>query len=365
MKRREFLKTAAAGGVATAASQTVAAPAIAQGRIKWKMVTCWPKNFPALGTGAQRIADSITAMSDGRLTVKLYASGELVPAFEVFDYVRGGNAELGHDAPYYWINKHSATPFFCSVPGGLTAQEHSAWIHAAGGQALWDELYEPFGLRAFLAGSGGPNMSGWFGKPIETLEDFKGLKMRIPGLGAEVMSRLGATPVNLPGGEILPSLSTGALDATEWAGPYNDLAFGFHKVTKYYYGPGVHEPGPALTLMVNDAAYQDLPDDLKTIVQQAAERENGRMIMETAANNARALKALVKDHGVILGTFPDEIIKAFLEVSEQVVKETADKTEIGKRIYDSWYGFRSEMLDYNPYAEFGYARFRDQALKNG
>lgn len=361
MKRRKFLKSAAAGGAAVAAGG-VAAPAIAQNRFQWKMVTCWPKNFPALGTGAQRIADSITAMSDGQLTVKLFAAGELVPAFEVFDAVREGNAEMGHDAPYYWINKHSAAPFFAAVPGGLTPQEQTAWIYAGGGQALWDELYAPFGLRAFLAGTGGPNMSGWFRKPINSVADFKGLRMRIPGLGAEVMARMGATPVNLPGGEVLPSLSTGAIDAAEWAGPYNDLAFGFHKVAPYYYGPGVHEPGTSLSLLLNGEAYDALPKNLKIIVQQASERENGRMIAETAANNARALRALVEDHGVTLGTFPEEVLQTFLKITEDLLVETAEKTEIGQRIFASWTAFRSEMLGYEPYAEYGYIGQRRKAL---
>ena len=226
MKRRNFLKAAGVGAAATAASG-LAAPAIAQERFRWKMLTTWPKNLPAIGIGAQRIADSITAMSEGRLTVKLYAAGELVPAFEAFDAVRDGVAECCHDAPYYWIAKHGAMPFFCSVPGGLSPQEHNAWIYYGGGQELWDELYGQFGLRGFLAGTGGPNMGGWYRKPIDSIEEMRGLKMRIPGLGAEVFNRLGVISVNLAAGEVLPSLQTGALDAAEWAGPYNDLAMGF------------------------------------------------------------------------------------------------------------------------------------------
>ncbi len=351
MKRRAFLKGAAAGAAAAA---MVSAPAIAQQKFEWRMVTTWPRNFPALGTGAQRMADNITAMSGGRLTVKLYGAGELVPAFEVFDYVREGNAECGHDAPYYWINKHSAVPFFCSVPAGLTPQEHTAWIYGGGGQELWDELYDEFGLIAFLAGSGCPNMGGWFQREINSLDDLNGLKMRIPGLGAEVFARLGVTTLNLAGGEILPSLQTGAIDATEWAGPYLDLAFGFYKVAKYYYGPGVHEPGPGLSLVINKEAYEALPDDLKLIVRTAAGDENGRMIAETTAFNASALETLIQEHGVDVRHFPDDVLQAMFEISEQVLTETAAKTEIGGRIFDSWNAFRGRMASNAAFSELGY-----------
>ena len=242
MRRRRFLKTAAAGGAALAGASALPAPAIAQGRFEWRMVTCWPRNLPAIGVGAQRIADSVAEMSGGRLTIRLYAAGELVPAFEAFDAVRDGVADCCHDAPYYWIAKHGAIPFFCSVPGGFTPPEHNAWILYGGGQALWDELYAGFGLRGFLAGTGGPNMGGWFRKEIGAVEDLDGLNMRIPGLGAEVLNRLGVIAVNMSGQEVLPALQTGAIDAAEWAGPYNDLALGLYKVAPYYYGPGVHEP---------------------------------------------------------------------------------------------------------------------------
>ncbi|MXX22220.1 MAG: TRAP transporter substrate-binding protein, partial [Rhodospirillales bacterium] len=214
------------------------APAVSRGMREWRLVTTWPKNFPGLGTGAQRLADHITTASEGRLTVKLYAAGELVPPFENFDAVREGKAQMSHAAAYYWINKHRSTPFYAAVPGGLVAQEHNAWVYHGGGQELWDELYAEFGLKAFLAGNSGTQMGGWFQKEINSIEDFQGLKMRIPGLGAEVINRLGATAVNLPGGEIMPALQSGVIDATKWGGPWNDLAFGFYKITKNYSGPG-------------------------------------------------------------------------------------------------------------------------------
>lgn len=364
MKRRKFLKAAGLGaGAAALGASGLAAPAIAQQTFRWKMLTTWPRNLPAIGVGAQRIADAITKMSDGRLTIKLYSAGELVPAFETFDAVRDGVAECCHDAPYYWIAKHGAVPFFCSVPGGLTPQEHNAWMYYGGGQELWDEMYAAWGLRGFLAGTGGPNMGGWYAKEINSIEDMDGLKMRIPGLGAEVFNRLGVISVNLAGGEVLPSLQTGALDAAEWAGPYNDLAMGFHKVVKYYYGPGVHEPGPGISFTVSRKAYEDLPSDLQEIVRVAAGEENMRMLAETIRGNAAALDALVNKHGVIAQHFPDPVIDAMHAHSEDVIAAAGAIDGLSKRIYESWTGFRKQMVGLAPFGELGYdiGRARNQA----
>ena len=353
MKRRAFLKGAAAGAAAG-----VAAPAVAAAPIRWKMVTGWPKNFPALGTGSERLARSITEMSDGRLEVKVYGAGELVPAFEVFDAVREGTAELGHDPPYYWIAKHAAMPFFCSVPGGLTAQEHAAWIYFGGGQALWDELYADFGVRGFLSGTGGSNVGGWFQKEIRSVADFKGLRMRIPGLGGEVLNRLGAVTVNLPGAEILPALQTGAIDAAEWIAPYNDLAFGFHKVAKYYYAPGVHEPGPALSLTVNRQAFDSLPADLQRIVERAAGDEAFRMLAEMTVGNGESLAVLTDRHGIDIRRFPPDVFAAMMSASAEVVADTADGDAFTRRVYESWAGFRRKMIALAPLTELGYMSLR-------
>ena len=354
--RRAFLKAAAVGTVAAAA--TFPAPAIAADSFRWKMLTTWPKNFPGLGTGAQRIADAITEMSDGRLTVKLYAAGELVPAFEAFDAVREGKAQMTHDAAYYWVAKHKSAAFFCTVPGGLTVQEHNAWVYYGGGQELWDELYEPFGMRACLAGGSGVQMGGWFQKEIKSLDDFKGLKMRIPGFGAEVINRMGGTAVNLPGGEIMPALQSGVIDATEWVGPWNDLAFGFYKIAKYYYGPGFHEPSSALECMVNLEAYDALPKDLQAIVRHACAAENARMPSEFTAANSAAQTVLIEKHGVQIGHLPDEVIREAFRISADVVAETAAAGDLAKRIYESWSKFRAEAIARGPYAEQGYMNAR-------
>ena len=354
--RRAFLKGAAAGSVAV--STAVAAPAIAAGKIRWKMVTTWPKNFPGVGIAAQRLADRVGALSDGRLTIKLFAAGEFVPPFEVFDAVRDGKAECGHDAPYYWIAKNRSVPFFCTVPGGLTPQEHNAWIHYGGGQELWDEMYAEFGLRAWLAGNAGTQMIGWFRNPITSVDDLSGLKIRMAGLHAEVFNRLGATSVNMAGGEIMPALQSGLIDAAEWGGPWMDLAFGFYKVAKYCYGPGVHEPGAAQSLVVNLKAYEALPADLKEIVRVAAEVETVRLLGEFTVMNALARQTLVNEHGVIMEPLPESLLKRWFEVSADVVAETAAEGDLNRRIYDNWTKFRQSVIDFGPFSEFGYMKAR-------
>lgn len=329
-----------------------------RGLREWRLVTTWPKNFPGLGTGAQRLADNITVASEGRLSIKLFAAGELVPAFESFDAVREGKVHLSHSAPNYWISKHRSAPFFASVPGGLVAQEQNAWIYHGGGQELWDELYAEFGLKAFLAGNTGTQMGGWFQKEINSVDDFQGLKMRIPGLGAEVINRLGGTAVNLPGGEIMPALQSGVIDATEWVGPWNDLAFGFYKITRNYYGPGFHEPGSAIELVVNRAAWEDLEADLQAVVADAAAAISVRMLAEFTAANIHSQRVLTEEHGVVLRPFPADVFEEMMRHSDDVVRETAREGDLARRIFESWERFRTEARARNPYAEQGYLQLR-------
>ncbi|WP_085902277.1 TRAP transporter substrate-binding protein, partial [Kiloniella majae] len=293
MNRRKFLTGAATGVAAGAAAATLSAPAIAQGKRDLKMVTTWPKNFPGLGTGAQRVADRITAASDGKLNVKLYAAGELVPPFESFDAVSNGTADMYHAAEYYWQGKHKAFNFFTAVPFGFTANELDAWVHYGGGQELWDKLSAQYNLKSFMAGNTGVQMGGWYNKEINTLEDFKGLKIRMPGLGGEVLRRIGAAAVTLPGGEIFPSLESGAIDATEWVGPWNDLAFGFYKVTKYYYQPGFHEPGSGLACGMNKDVWESFSPDEQALIQSACAAENNVMLSEYNAKNGDSLDVLL------------------------------------------------------------------------
>ena len=311
MKRRRFVAGAArAVAAAGLAAATLPAPALAQGKRELRMVTTWPRDFPGLGTAAQRLADSITAMSGGRLTVKVHAAGELVPPFESFDAVSGGAAEMYHAIEYYWQDRSRAFNFFAAVPFGLTASEMAAWIYEGGGQALWDELAAGFNVKPFQVGNTGVQMGGWFNRQINGLADFKGLKMRMPGLGGEVVQRIGAVTVSLPGAKIFPSLHSGAIDASEWGGPWNDLELGLYKVAKYYYYPGFHEPGTALSAGVNLKLWRSLGADDQALIAHAMAAENARATAEYNARNAAALETLRRKHKVDLRRFPDDVLRA-------------------------------------------------------
>ena len=361
--RRSFLRkaplAASAALVACGQAQEGNAPSVqTRKKFKWKMVTTWPKDFPGLGTGANRLAQTIGDMSGGQLKVKVYGAGELVPAMGVFDGVAGGTAEMGHASAYYWKGKHEATQFFSAVPFGLTAQEINGWLSYGGGQELWDELYAGFGLKAFPAGNTGVQMGGWFNREINALDDFSGLVMRMPGLGGEVLRRLDATVQNLPGGEIFQALKTGAIDATEWVGPYNDLAFGFHQAAKYYYWPGWHEPGTTMEAMINQAAWEALPTDLQHIVRHACQSTNENMLAEFTTRNGVALKTLVEKHGVQLKRFSDDVLTEIGRVARNVVGEIAAKDPLSNSVYASFNAYRSQSVSYTRISEEAYTMAR-------
>lgn len=357
MKRRHFIKAAASTGLITAGAL---APAVANSstKIKWKMVTTWPKNFPGLGTGANNLAKLITDMSGGRLSVKVYGAKELVPAFEVFDAVSRGTAQMGHGASYYWKGKSEAAQFFSAVPYGLTANEMNGWLYYGGGMELWQEVYAPFGLVPAAAGNTGVQMAGWFNRKINSVADLKGLKMRIPGLGGEVLKRAGGTPVSLPGGELFTSLKTGAIDATEWVGPYNDLAFGLHKAAKYYYYPGWHEPGTTLETIINKKALESLPKDLQLIVLNACKVVNQDMLSEYTTRNQQALDTLVKKHKVKVLKLPDEVLKTLQKLSEEVVEEVARKDAMSRKVYASFKQYRDQVRHWTDISEKAYLESR-------
>ena len=321
---------------------------------EWKLITTWPKNLPALGTAPERLAVLVDEMSAGRLKIKVYGAGELAGATEVFDAVSRGTAEIGHGAAYYWVGKVPAAVAFTTLPFGMTAQQMNAWLHHGGGLELWKELYEPFNLVPMAAGNSGVQMAGWFNKEINSIDDLKGLKMRIPGLGAEVMRRAGAAPVMLPGGEIFTSLQTGVIDATEWVGPLNDRTLGLHEVAKYYYYPGWHEPGAAIELIVNKEAFDSLPLDLKRILETAARAINQDMLDEFTAQNHAALKALLETHGVELRKLPADVIQKLREFSEEVISELAQGDELAQRIIDSYRNFHKEVQTWSEISEDAY-----------
>jgi len=367
MKRRQFLSGAAAGGVvaASAVASSFPAPAIAQGVRELKMVTTWPKRFPGYGVGAERMAERIKAMTDGKLQIKVFAAGELVPAFESFDAVAAGTADLSHSAAYYWQGKSKAFNFFTAVPFGLNGPEHAAWIKFGGGQKLWDELSAQFKIKPFLLGSTGVQMGGWFRKEVNTLEDFKGLKYRMPGLGGEVMQRLGATVVNLPGGEIFPALQSGTIDGTEWVGPWNDLAFGFYKVAKYYYWPGFHEPSTTGELLVNMNTWESLSAEHKAMLEFLTEAEGQVLFADFNANNGDALDTLVNKHKVELRKFSDELMTAIGKISGEVVAEVGNSDPMAKKVYESFMSFRSKMVAYTKVSEQAFLNARSLPFKFG
>jgi TRAP-type mannitol/chloroaromatic compound transport system substrate-binding protein len=335
--RRNLLR-----GAGLALAGAVAAPAVARGETqRWRMVTSWPKRLPGPGMSAERIADRIGALSGGRLQITVHAAGELVPAFEVLDAVGGSVVEMGHTAAFYWQGKQPAAAYYTTVPFGLTPMEHVAWVDAGGGQALWDQLYAPFGVKPFMGGNTGVCMGGWFRAELKSLDDLKGLKIRSLGLGGEVYRRLGATPQTTPPGEILTSLQSGVLDAAEFVGPGTDIALGLYRVAPNYYGPGFNKPNGTGECLVNLKAWNALDGETKAIIAHACAAEASYALSEMDRLNAEALAALTQQHNVKLRSFPAEIVGAARQRAADVLTELGGKSDIALRINDSYAAFRS------------------------
>lgn len=362
MKRRKFLAKSAVGAGSVAAAATIGAPAIAQERQEMVIVASWGRDFPGLGISAQRLAERITVMSGGRLNTKYFAAGERVGAFDVFDEVASGNAQAYISAEYYWKGKHPGFGYFTSVPFGLTYAEMSAWIFHLGGQQLWDELSGGFGIKCLPCGNTGVQMGGWFRKEIDTVDDLKGLKMRIPGLGGDVMAKVGASPVSLPGGQIYENLVSGAIDATEWVGPYNDYFLKFYEAAKYYYYPGMHEPGGFVAMGMNQPWWASLPKDLQGIVEAACVMECEIMMSELNAKNAEYLNRLITEHGVQLREFSDEIYESFGAAAQEVFDESRAHSKLADRIYTSFADARSNVGGWLKLSDVGYSLKRNAVL---
>ena len=358
MDRRKFVKTLGASSLVVGAAGVNISTAQAKRKIKWKMVTTWPKNFPGLGGGANHLAKLINEMSGGRMKVKVYGAGELVPAFEVFDAVSKGTAQMGHASAMYWKGKSPTAQFFSGLPFGFSGQEMDAWLYHGGGMQLWQELYADFGLVPAAAGNTGVQMAGWFNQQINSLSDLKGLKMRIPGIGGEVLEKAGGTSVNIPGGEVYSSLKSGTIDALEWIGPYNDMAFGFHKIAKYYYYPGWQEPGTTLECMINKKALEELPKDLQNIVQMACRSANADMAAEFTARNASSLEILKSKHKVNIKRLPDDVLKELRSIAEDIVLSTASKDPMAKEVYESFNKFRKQAMAWHDVSELAYFNAR-------
>jgi len=363
MNRRKFIKGAAVAGGATAVvTSTFPAPAIAQKRIEINMVSTWPRDFPGLGTGAQRFAKNLESMTDGRMKVNYFAAGEKVKAFDSFDEVASGNSQIYHAADYYWKGKHPGWAYFTAVPFGLTYTEINAWIHWGGGQELWDELAGSFGLKCFPGGNTGVQMGGWFRKEINSADDLKGLKMRIPGLGGDVMAKMGASPVSIPGGQIYENLISGAIDATEWVGPWNDSYMKFYEAAKYYYYPGMHEPGSMLSVGMNKSWWEGLSNSDQLTIKAAAHTENDLMMAEYNAKNGSSLVKLIKEQGVKLRKFNDDIYDSFGEAAEEVFAEVRAHSELSNRIHESFSKVREEVGAWAKISDQAYLAQRNRVL---
>ncbi len=368
IKRRTFLKgTGIAGAAALVGacdnggqSRGGGAPAIVTRKRNLKMVTTWPKNFPGTGTAAERLAKRIREGTDGALSIQVYAGGELVPAFGAFDAVSQGKADLYHGAEYYWQGKSQAFNYFAAVPLGMMATEMNAWIYHGGGQELWDELSAGFNIKPFMAGNTGVQMGGWYKKEISKLDDFKGLRIRMPGLGGEVMKRLGATPVTRSGGEIFLALSQGNIDASEWIGPWNDIAFGFHTIAEHYYYPGIHEPGAVLSAGMNKDVWEELTPAQQSIVSNAMAAENDYTLAEFNLENARALRALRDEHNVIPKPFSERILAEMARVSLEVLEETAARDPFTQKVYDSFMAARKDAIDWGRISDRAFAEARSK-----
>ena len=363
MNRRKILKGLAAGtialpvalrllggrGHAQAGNQTVSGEVY-----NWKMVTTWPPGFPILGEGCQQLADLCRTMSGGRLNITVFGGGELVPALEAFDAVRQGAAEVGSGVAYYWAGKLPAAQFFAGYPFGLNAQQTNAWLIAGGGMELWREIYGAVGLVPFAGGNTGVQMGGWFNREIRSVADYRGLKMRMPGLGGRVLERLGGTPVLAPAGELYTSLERGIIDATEWIGPYHDHLMGFHEIAKYYYYPGWHEPGSNFEFFVNKERYDALPDDLREIFATATHYVNGYTLATMEARNAEYLQKLKQIPGLTIAPLPTGVITAARAAAADVIREYAAESADAGRVYASIQAFRARMQPWNAITEQRY-----------
>jgi TRAP-type mannitol/chloroaromatic compound transport system substrate-binding protein len=341
---------------------SLSTPAIAQGIRELTMVTAWPENSPGYQGSAERLARSVAAMSDGRLKIKVHPANKLVGAFETFDAVSAGIADMYHAGDNYFGAKIPALNFFSQIPFGMTADELSSWIAFGGGQALYDEVDAPFNIKPLSCSNEGVQMGGWFNKEVNSPEDFKGLRYRMPGLGAEVLRRMGAIVVTTPGSEIITALKTGAIDASEWVGPWMDMAIGLDKAADYYYYPGFHEPGTAQTLGINKTLWDGFTSSDRALIQAATDAELTRSLAEFNAENVKALRLLRADKRIKIVRFNDELIKVFSRLSKEVLADTAAKDLLTRKVYDSYMAFLAGMMDWGELSETGYRNSRRLAL---
>ncbi|MEO1000738.1 MAG: TRAP transporter substrate-binding protein [Pseudomonadota bacterium] len=346
-----------------AAPAVLAAPMVrAQSVRRLRMATTWPAALPGLSDSAARFVDRVNALGAGLMEVELFPAGSLVGPFEVFDAVQDGRAELYHGADYYWQSRNRALNFFTSVPFGFTADELTGWINRGGGQALWDEVKGDFGMRSFLSGNTGVQMGGWYDRPIESLEDMRGLKIRIPGLASDIFRALGSEPVLLPASGIAEALFGGEISAVEWVGPYNDFEFGVQKILRFYMYPGFHEPGTATNVSVANRTWDALSDAERAIIRAAAAAENKYMLAEYTARSGRALEQLTFEYGTEVRRFPDSVYDRVSEIAADTMDAIAAETEIGRRVVESFRAWRDQVAPWSRRTTGRYGLRRDAYL---
>lgn len=345
-----FLAACGGGGDSTGSGDKVKDDRV----FNWKMVTTWPPGFPIFQEGAESFARQVKTMSGGRLNIRVYAGGELVPPLQVFDAVSQGTIEMGHGSPYYWAGKVPEAQFFSSVPFGMTAKGMNAWLYYGGGLDLWQEVYAPFNVVPLPMGNTGMQMGGWFNKKINTLEDIKGLRMRIPGLGGKVFKRAGGNPVLMAGSEIYTALERGTIDATEWVAPFHDQRLGLNRAAKYYYYPGWHEPGTMFELIINSNNWNELPDDLKQIVETTALAVSQTIYSQMEYYNQKALQEIRQDSRIELLQFPDEVLQELQAMTLETLDEEAAVNPAFKRIYDAYRNFRNQYMQWTRLSEDAY-----------
>jgi TRAP-type mannitol/chloroaromatic compound transport system substrate-binding protein len=353
MKRRDLLVGAGAGMLAGLAASARAADLPV---IRWRLASSYPKSLDTIYGAAELLADRVNRITGGKFQIRAFAGGEIVPGLQVLDAVEQGTVECGHTAGYYYIGKNMAFAFDTALPFGLNAREQNAWMYFGGGLELMRDFFKSYHVISFPGGNTGVQMGGWFRHEIKSLSDLKGLKMRIPGLGGQIMARLGAVPQTLAGGDIYPALERGALDATEWVGPYDDEKLGFYKVAKNYYYPGWWEGGPQLSFYVNLEKWQALPKPYQAVFETAAAEANVTMLAEYDAKNPPALMRLVRE-GVKLHPFPQDVMVAARKAAFEMYEEEAAKNPTFRRIYREWSKFREASIQWMRLAEASYANF--------
>jgi TRAP-type mannitol/chloroaromatic compound transport system substrate-binding protein len=361
MKRRKFLTALGAG----AAAAVIAKPAIAQSmpELKWRLTASWPKSLDTLFGACETIAKYVSEATDGKFQIQTFAAGEVVPGLQVLDAVQNGTVELGHSAQYYYIGKDPTWALFCATPFGLNARQQNAWFYEGEGQKLIDEFGAKFNSKCLLAGNTGAQMGGWFKKEITSVDDLKGLKMRIGGWAGKTLGKLGLVAQQLAGGDIYPALEKGTIDAAEWVGPYDDEKLGFYKIAKYYYYPGWWEGGTTNHLLINLPKWNELPKNYQAILTMAAGYANVEEQARYDARNPLALKRLVAN-GVQLRPFSQAVMEACLKASKEVNTETSAANPSYKKVWDSISAFRGDEYLWWQVAEYGYDSFMIRSRAN-